>query len=247
LAADFLRTLKESGTCVLSGRMLDLNEMVRSAGRRLRRVANHALGVRSRLTGRPPRAVLHPNHATLDFLARTRCRTIAEIGVATGSTSEGILRYLNGEGILHLFDRDDVLEPVSERLHGLGYRNFVCHGNSRRTLDSYNWSLMKLLRDHPAPFLDYVYLDGAHTWAHDALAFCLIDRLLLPGGYIDFDDHDWTINGSPTVNPRAFPTMRKLYTEEQMATPQVRMIVDLLVRPGNRYAEVVPNKIFRKL
>jgi hypothetical protein len=232
---------------VLSGRMLDLNEMVRSAGRRLRRVANHALGVRSRLTGRPPRAVLHPNHATLDFLARTRCRTIAEIGVATGSTSEGILRYLNGEGILHLFDRDDVLEPVSERLHGLGYRNFVCHGNSRRTLDSYNWSLMKLLRDHPAPFLDYVYLDGAHTWAHDALAFCLIDRLLLPGGYIDFDDHDWTIDGSPTVNPRAFPTMRKLYTEEQMATPQVRMIVDLLVRPGNRYAEVVPNKIFRKL
>jgi hypothetical protein len=226
--------------------MRDLNEIVRSAGRRLRRAASHALGVRSRLTGRPPAANLRPNRATLDFLATTRCRTIAEIGVATGSTSEGILRYLDGEGVLHLFDREDVLEPVAERLHGLGYRNFVCHGNSRRTLDSYDWSLMKLLRDHPAPFFDYVYLDGAHTWAYDALAFCLVDRLLVPGGYLDFDDYDWTIEGSPTVNPRVFPVMRKLYTEEQMATPQVRLIVDLLVRPDGRYEEIVPDKIFRK-
>jgi hypothetical protein len=105
---------------------------------------------------------------------------------------------------------------------------------------------MNLLSGNSAPLFEYVYLDGAHTWAVDALAFCLIDRLLKPDGYVDFDDYDWTIDASPSINPRVFPVMRRLHTEEQMTTPQVKLIVDLLVRRDPRYEEVVPNKVFRK-
>ena len=63
------------------------------------------------------------------------------------------------------------------------------------------------------------------------------------GGYIDFDDYHWTIDGSPTVNPRVYPRMREMYTEEQMQTSQVALIVELLVRRPGRYEEVVPDKI----
>jgi hypothetical protein len=35
------------------------------------------------------------------------------------------------------------------------------------------------------PMFDYVHLDGARTWAHDAMAFLLIDLVLQPGGYVD--------------------------------------------------------------
>ena len=190
---------------------------------------------------------LEPNVKTMAFLASTESRTIAEIGVDQGATSEAILTWLDGRGVLHLFDFEDTLSRVAKRLRAKGLTNFVTHGNSRRILDSYNWSLMKLLQDSPAPLFDYVYLDGAHTWAIDAPAFFLVDLLLPPGAYIDFDDYDWTIDGSPTVNPRVYPRMREMYTDEQMHTMQVASIVELLVRRAGRYEEVVPNKIFRKL
>jgi hypothetical protein len=187
------------------------------------------------------------NPRTIEFLASTGARTIAEIGVDQGATSEAILGWLAGQGVLHLFDFDDCLDRVTQRLRSGHVTNFVAHGNSRRTLDSYNWSLMRMLQQQPAPLFDYVYLDGAHTWAIDALTFFLLDRLLKPGGYLDFDDYHWTIDGSPTVNPRVCPRMGEMYTDEQMQTSQVSLIVDLLVRRSGHYDEVVAEKIFRKM
>jgi hypothetical protein len=42
-------------------------------------------------------------------------------------------------------------------------------------------------------FHDYVFLDGAHTFAIDALTFFLTDRLLKIGGHFDFDDYSWKL------------------------------------------------------
>jgi hypothetical protein len=113
-------------------------------------------------------------------------------------------------------------------------------------MDSYNWSLMRVLEEHEGPLFDYVFLDGAHTWAHDALAFLLADRLLAPGGYMDFDDYGWSLRASPSMNPEVFPDVESLYSEEQIDARQVALVVDVLVRPDERYEELVANKIFRK-
>ncbi len=75
----------------------------------------------------------------------------------------------------------------------------------------------------------------------------LADRMVKVGGYLDFDDYDWTFCGSPSANPTVFPLTRKLYTAEQIASKQVKMIVDLLIKRDPRYQEVVANKIFQKL
>jgi predicted O-methyltransferase YrrM len=60
----------------------------------------------------------------------------------------------------------------------------------------YVWFLYRTLReqlrdDRIEPLYDFVFLDGAHTWDVDALAFASVDRLLKPGGWILFDDLDW--------------------------------------------------------
>jgi hypothetical protein len=94
---------------------------------------------------------------------------------------------LNGRGELHLFDFTDTIEKVATRLCDLGYRKIVAHGNSHKALDSYNCSLMQLLQKHSKPIFDYVVIDGAHNWAHHALAFLLLDRFLKSGGYVDFN------------------------------------------------------------
>jgi predicted O-methyltransferase YrrM len=187
-----------------------------------------------------------PNEQTVERFAAAGCRRYGEIGVYKGYTAERIAESLGGEGEIHLFDYADRVEPVAARLRAAGHGNVVAHPNSRRLLDSYNWSLMEVLAEHPEPIFDYVFLDGAHTWAHDALAFLLADRLLAPGGYVDFDDYRWTLAASPSMNPAAFPEVTSLYSDEQIAARQVALVVDLLVRRDARYEEIVADKVFRK-
>jgi predicted O-methyltransferase YrrM len=190
--------------------------------------------------------VVGANDATVAFFATTDCEVYAEVGVYEGSTALGIADLLDGRGEIHLFDFADRVTPAARRLREAGHANVVEHANSRRLMDSYTWSLMHVLAAHTEPVFDYVFIDGAHTWGHDALAFLLVDRLLRPGGFVDFDDYGWSLRTSPSMNPQAFPEVEQLYTDEQIDRPQVALVVDLLVRRDPRYVEVVPNKIFRK-
>ena len=189
--------------------------------------------------------VTGPNEQTVAFFAESGCSRYAEIGVYEGDTALAVADALAGSGEVHLFDFEDRTQAVAQRLRAAGHANVVEHPNSRRLLDSYNWSLMQVLRESDGPAFDYVFLDGAHTWVHDALAFLLVDRLLEPGGYVDFDDYVWTLRDSPSMNPTAFPEVRRLYSDEQIAERQVQLVVELLVR-GHGYEEVVANRIFQK-
>ena len=192
-------------------------------------------------------AVSGPNYATINFIKRTECRHIAEIGIFKGYTSMEFAKFLNGEGELHLFDYEDRVRSVAIALEHAGFRNVRVFGSSYKLLDSYNWSLAKLLDKNAEPIYDYVFIDGAHSWAVDALTAFLADRMLKVRGYLDFDDYDWTFCGSPSCNPSVFPLIRKFYTAEQIASKQVKMIVDLVIKRDPRYQEVVANKIFQKL
>src|SRR4051812_39229968 len=70
------------------------------------------------------------------------------------------------------------------------------------------------------------FIDGAHSWETDALAFTLVDLLLRPDRWIIFDDLDWTYGASPSLRSS---TLVAAMTDEQRTTPQVRKVVELLV------------------
>ena len=70
-------------------------------------------------------------------------------------------KFLNGEGELHLFDYEDRVRSVATKLEYAGFRNVRAFGSSYKLLDSYNWSLAKLLDKNAGPLYDYVFLDGA--------------------------------------------------------------------------------------
>jgi hypothetical protein len=172
---------------------------------------------------------------------------IAEVGVWRGDTSIEFASLLPHDGYLHLFDYEDSVQTVKQRLLDAGYANVSAFGCSTKERDSYNWPLMLLIAGNPVPIYDYIYLDGAHTWDVDALAFFLLDRLLKPNGYMDFDDYGWSMAMSPTQNPAANPRNLDLFTDEQIKTSHVTLIVELLVKRDNRYKEVFKNKIFQKI
>lgn len=195
----------------------------------------------------PPRLnVTAPNHATIELVRRSGARVIAEIGVYEGHTSAALAEIASERGgELHLFDYASRVDPLVERLHAAGHAHVVGHGNSEKLLDSYNWTLMELLRDG-GPAFDYVFIDGAHYWSIDALTFLLVDRMLVDGGHVDFDDYDWSLAASQTLNPGVFPTTAELHPPEQIEAQQIKLVVDLLVKRDPRYVEVLANKAYRK-
>lgn len=200
------------------------------------------------MTHYPLNVPTNPSHTTLENVHRYQPRHVAEIGVNKGATSIRLAALLaEREGTsLHLFDYADKVSDVCQRVKQSGFEQVYGYPVSAALLDSYNWNLMRLIQQGKWQF-DYVFIDGAHTWNIDALAFLLIDRLLPVGGLVEFDDYHWSIQHSPTLNPDVFPASRDLFTVEQMQERQVGLIIDLLVKPDKRYAEIVPNRLYRKV
>lgn len=194
--------------------------------------------------------LVSPNRQLILKVQEFGCRHVAEIGIGQGATSIELAKYLqtlDGETSLHLFDFERKLSKVVGKIKSLGYESVFGYGNTEKLLDSYNWSLMLLIQKGEYGIFDYIYLDGAHTWAFDALAFLLSDRLLKVGGYFEMDDYMWSISKSPTINPRVFPQIRRMYSDEQINENQVRLVIDLLVKTDKRYAEILPNRLYKKI
>lgn len=90
---------------------------------------------------------------------------------------------------------------------------------------------------------DLIYIDGAHTYLHDALAFFMCDRLLKVGGHIYFDDYVWRYADS-----RYMKDVRNQYmTKEQEEAYQIKMFIDDLVQTHAGYECVLENKGFKKI
>lgn len=197
----------------------------------------------------PPLDVPNPRALGPRYLAeQPSLRRYAEFGVLYGSTAVAAARAMAPGGALHLFDFQDRLDYVRDwvKWAGLeGVHTFYYHGSTRKLKDSYCWNLLKMLGQSSVSRFDYVFLDGAHTFDVEGLAFFLIDRLLAPGGYLEFDDYAWNLAGSPTMGPKAFPAIADWFTQEQLVVPHVKLIVDTLVR-NRGYTEVVANRLFQK-
>lgn len=170
------------------------------------------------------------------FKETGRSITIAEVGVDIGATSEAVVRLLGKEDAYYMFDFKTVTSKLKDKLSKATSARIVEFGNSSRMHDSYNWSLANLWKGlEDKELFDVVYLDGAHTFVHDGLACCILKSMLKKGGVLLFDDLYWTIWTSPSVNPTVNPKMKKLYTEEQMKTRQVQLVVDMFMKTDKNF------------
>jgi predicted O-methyltransferase YrrM len=169
------------------------------------------------------------------FIREHRPRRCLELGVGHGVSALyiGAALEANGVGTLTSVDRRSAegrSPPARDMIAqaGLSARVDVVYEET-----SYTWFLHDALRAQVAadgriePRYDFAFIDGAHTWDVDALAFALTDRLLRPGGWILFDDLDWKLDERwPSVPPR------------QRALAQVSEIWNLLVVTHPDYDEL---------
>lgn len=170
----------------------------------------------------------------IDNLIKTfKLRNLLELGFYHGVSScymASSLKEIGGGHLttIDLYRAKNLSPNIEELLDKCQLRDYVTVHYEK----SYNWRLMKLIRENPEPIFDFCYIDGAHDWYTDALAFSLVDKLLRPGGWIIFDDISWTFAESPGMKDTDFV---KNMPEEEKTTPQIKLIYDLLVKRNPNY------------
>lgn len=171
-----------------------------------------------------------------DFLVSNRLSRVLELGFAHGKSSCYYAAAVDElDGHLTTIDRPGARkrEPNIHQLLdkcGLTHRVTPVYADG-----SFTWELMKLLDQTPQPRFDFAYLDAGHTWDVTGFGFFLVDKLLAPGGWMLFDDLNWTIETSEGL--KGTEQARKV-SAEQRTTAQVGKVFDLLVRTHPDYVNV---------
>jgi predicted O-methyltransferase YrrM len=170
------------------------------------------------------------------FVRQEQPESVLELGFAHGVSScyIGAALKANGHGALTTIDQDSARQrqpDIQTLLDQTGLLDWV---QPIHTPTSYTWELMRLIEGTPAGDwrFDFAFIDGAHSWFVDGLAFFLVDRLLKPGSWLLFDDLDWTYATSATLRDTE---MVKAMPEDERNTAQVGKVFDLLVRPHPQY------------
>lgn len=165
----------------------------------------------------------------------------AEFGAYKGDT---VLRVAETfpNSLAYVFDYDRQIKSMYSKLRHLAPR-IKFFPNTQFYQDSYAYSLAKLIEDDRQLYFNYCFIDGAHTFPVDALTFYLCDQVLLPGGFLDFDDYDWTINTSRLSKSRV---IRKSFSPRQREEKQVAFLLDNFVTTNKNYEVVYKNRLFKK-
>ena len=187
-----------------------------------------------------PVMTLEQGREISDFIRKNELRNCLELGFAHGVSTAYIAHAVKslGNGRVVTIDREEARQRdpnISVVLSRAGVPDDVVEVYFEPK--SYNWRLMRFLEEGRAGTFDFVYVDGAHTWEVDGLATYLALILLRPGGWILFDDLNWsfeksTINNEPWV--QALP-------KDERETAQVHKVWDLLV-VGNPAFETLLEK-----
>jgi len=169
-----------------------------------------------------------------DIILKNRTRNILELGFAHGVSTcylAGAVDELGGGSVttidlLNAKNREPNIEMLLSRVGLQQYVTIFFEPTS------YLWRLMKMLDAVNPPQFDLCYFDGGHDWYNTGYAFFLVDKLLAPGGWIIFDDLDWTYAASPALKNEE--NVQKMPHDERV-TPQVRKLYELLVKQHNSY------------
>jgi predicted O-methyltransferase YrrM len=186
---------------------------------------------------REPQAVI-----MRDFIQDQRVSDILEIGFFQGKSSAYFAAILEdlGRGHLMTIDKQNAKKHNPNILDVLSSLGLALRVTPVFAVRSHTWELGKLIRQSPRPQFDMCYFDGGHTWDVTGFGFMLVDMLLKPGGWIIFDDLDWTIASSVKRSPDRKDRYKK-YSRDERSAPGVRMVFESLL-PYYRYENMREDK-----
>jgi predicted O-methyltransferase YrrM len=178
------------------------------------------------------------------LIEREGLSSLLELGTYHGKGTAYMAAVLEmiGRGSLVTIDRVDAKSREPNVYHILRTLKLSHRVQVYLEPRSLTWRLMRLIEEHEKPCFDFCYFDGGHSWDVTGYAFFLVDRLLKPGGWVIFDDLDWTYERM--IKPgEPIPGFVSRLPDEERSTAQVGKVWDLLVRRSSDYErhEVIGN------
>ena len=125
---------------------------------------------------------------------------------------------------------------LASDLEGMGYTNIDSSwGSPGNTYSGYHFELARGYSGGELPKFDLAYIDGGHVFHLDAPAACVLKELCLPGGYMIFDDWDWTLKKSYTQNPTVRPETSIEFDDRQIMTSHVKLVCNTIMDSDSRF------------
>lgn len=180
------------------------------------------------------------------FIIKEKPQNCLELGFAHGASSCYVAAALDEVGSGHLTSVDLIsalewLKPpaIEDLLARTGLENTV---SVKREHTSYTWFLKKEIERHTKnnncqPVYDFCFIDGAKNWTIDGITFFLVDKLLKPGGWIVFDDLQWTYASKLNEGKKKSGGVSMLEMgSDELSQPHIELIFQLLVMQHPSYA-----------
>ncbi|TWB67359.1 O-methyltransferase [Bradyrhizobium sacchari] len=184
-------------------------------------------------------------HVLYQHIRQHKPQHVLELGIGHGVSSCYMAAALheNGAGHLTCVDLiDAAFSPSAEEL--VSRANLTSFVSVVREKSSYTWYLKNLIEKRtPAggicePQFDFCFIDGPKNWTIDGAAFFMVDKLMKAGGWIIFDDYDWTYNsvydpktGGTSCDGINIPEL----AEDERTQPHIEAIFRLLVTQHPNY------------
>ena len=184
-----------------------------------------------------------------NFVSENKPARILELGFAHGVSACVMAAALQECGSTAKIDAVDLfpakqwqdslvsIEALSSKA---GLSEFI---EIHRESKSYTWWLKKKIEAFASQAMtepyDFVFIDGAHNWTIDTAAFFLSEKLLNTGGWMLFDDLNYTYQHMIEKDGRSETAGVSHYdmSEDELREPHVRLIFELLVKNHERFGE----------
>jgi predicted O-methyltransferase YrrM len=190
---------------------------------------------------------ISPEHALSLYnkILSERPAEILELGIAHGTATCVMAAALDeiGAGQISAVDlADAAFSPSAEEQ--LDRCGLSAYATVARMQTGYTWFLHDEIRRRTAngacqPRYDLCIIDGPKNWTIDGCAFFLADKLLRPGGWIIFDDYDWTYAGAAVTRAATDGVTHRALSEAERTTPQIREVFELLVVQHGDYGDFI--------
>ncbi|MBV9310859.1 MAG: class I SAM-dependent methyltransferase [Solirubrobacterales bacterium] len=172
-----------------------------------------------------------------DHVRRTRPAEALELGTAHGVSAAYIAAALEANGTGHLTSVDHAGASYEPSPHevltraGLEHRVTIVREHS-----SYNWFLKQQVEQasdeegNCDPRYGFCYLDGAKNFNVDGLAVVLIEKLLVPEGWLLMDDLEWTYEHNPWIVPNEDGKPLGPLSQSELREPHLLAVFELVVK-----------------
>jgi predicted O-methyltransferase YrrM len=181
-----------------------------------------------------------------EHIRTSEAESVLELGTAHGVSAAYMAAALEARGRGHVVTVDHggaAYEPSPEQVleqAGLAHRVTIVRRHS-----SYNWFLKEEIEQasdeagNCLPRYDFCYLDGSKNWNIDGLAVILIEKLLMPHGWLLMDDLEWTYERNPWILPHEDGRPLGPLSESERIEPHLLAVFELIVKQHPSFTRFV--------